>query len=824
MKKTITSLPLKLIQRVFSLLLLASIVIGSASAQITNPAPYCFPTALNMSAGTCTGSPYGFNLQTFKLGTIKLDVTGACYGSSNADVYRYWNSKSTSLEAGATYTVDMSSPQGPGYQVSCGFWIDYNKNNIFDASELMGSQIGTNNKTGGLFWTMNFTVPCNVTPGKTRLRARAQYNNKVSGGDGCSTPQNYGESWDFDVTINLPTSVNANFIAPTQAFVKTVVKFINSNQTGYVEHAWDANNDGSYEQKSGVPNYQTNSATWPTAGTKCVKLRSTNCLGKDSIVKCLSVVNPTVIPTADFISNLTSLEIYNTIQLFDLSTDGPYIWKWNVYDSTTYVNDPFDPVSDLNAGWISYDNGTTPFSQNPIVTFYREGVYCVELTATNGIGPSVMKKKCAYITVIAPTNYYLGFGSYGPNSDNIVGSSTGTIIDDGGVNGKYSNDQGYGTRSYLQITPCNAQKITLTMTQLRMKDAGDVLSVYDGKNDKGTLLGAWSSNDKAIKKVTATSGSMFILFKSDGSGQDSGYLGTYVSELGSATPPSPSFTTSTSPGYNGTPLKFINTTTNISGVPTWEWTIDGSQAGTKKDMQTRFFNDGTYDVCLEVKSCVGNKKTCNTISIISPNTTTKLDFVASKRRPTINVDRVVLTPKVDNANRFSWTIFPTTYTLMNPPTNPSKYGVGYVNYKDNPGDSFPTPIIKLTAAGCYTVTLRAWNDNDSTATVKTIVKNKFICALDYCAPNSYILSADIGINRVKVLDGSTALLNNFSTSGDAAYTDYSSTVQASLTYGKTYSVEVSRNTTIDPANRVAWIDWNIDGDFDDAGEQIFVES
>ena len=162
--------------------------------------------------------------------------------------------------------------------------------------------------------------------------------------------------------------------------------------------------------------------------------------------------------------------------------------------------------------------------------------------------------------------------------------------------------------------------------------------------------------------------------------------------------------------------------------------------------------------------------------------------------------------------------------MLNQPSNPSKYGIGYVNYKDNPGDSFPTPIIKFTGSGCYTITLRAWNDNDSTATVKTVVKNKYICALDYCVPNAYILSSDIGINRVRVMDGSQVLLNNASTSGVSAYSDYSLTSQANLTYGRTYTVEVSRNTTIDPANRAAWIDWNIDGDFSDPGEQIFVES
>jgi len=78
------------------------------------------------------------------------------------------------------------------------------------------------------------------------------------------------------------------------------------------------------------------------------------------------------------------------------------------------------------------------------------------LTSKNDVGSSVPKKKVCYITVTLPTQYNLGYGTYGPNNDNVVGSTSGTIFDDGGPNLNYSNGQGLGTRSYLQITPCNS--------------------------------------------------------------------------------------------------------------------------------------------------------------------------------------------------------------------------------------------------------------------------------------------------------------------------------------------------------------------------------
>jgi len=78
------------------------------------------------------------------------------------------------------------------------------------------------------------------------------------------------------------------------------------------------------------------------------------------------------------------------------------------------------------------------------------------------------------------------------------------------------------------------------------------LSVWDGKTPGGagtTLLAKWSVNSKAPQTVVATSGSMYLLFESDGSGVDSGYAGSYTSELGPATLPTPAFTPNTTPSY-----------------------------------------------------------------------------------------------------------------------------------------------------------------------------------------------------------------------------------------------------------------------------------
>ena len=840
MKKTITQLKFIKLMLIF----LATGILNSLTAQ----APWC-------NAHGAYHQGYSSSAYIIALEQVRIRAGNTIVGNKPADGWNYsgscgseWRlvnspSNAIDLSAGNTYTIDANISSTYGYNANLGAYIDYNNDKDFiDAGEFLGTWPASNggSNTPGSLVSRNFTLPCNITPGATRLRVIADANfftmNAANGCTGCTDYRlYYGEACDFSINLVLPTTVSANFAAPAEAWVKTVVNFINNNQSGYTEHAWDVNNDGSFEQRGVRANYSTtsgNGGTWTTAGTKCVKLRSTNCLGRDSTVKCLTVKEPTAVPIIDFIASKTTIEQYESVRFFDLSENGPFEWEWDIYDSVTYINDPNADYAVPRVGegvWEDpFGQGWNELTQNPEFAFDYPGVYTVVLTARNDRGASAPTRKVFYITVTLPTEYLLGFGSFGPNGDNVVGSPSGTIFDNGGPGLNYSNNQGLGARSFIRITPCNAQRIDLTMTQIKLKDANDKLQVWDGKSPGGantTLLASWSSNDKGPKKVSAYSGSMYILFTSDAAGIDSGFAGFYTSQLGPATVTNPDFSPTTTPSYENVPVLFTNTTPGVVGVPTWEWSVDGDVYGTKQDFKYTFTTGGTYNVCAIVKSCVGTATTCKTITVVTPQSHPNLDVVASTRRPTVGRDLVVLKPISDIANRFEWTIFPTTYTLMNPPTGPhGSSGSGFVNYTSTRGDSIPTPILKFGASGCYTLTLKAWNNTNPSATTKTVVKNKFICVLDYCIPSSIILSSDVGINNVKLKDGNTELINNFSTSGDIAYSDFTSTNRAALTFGKTYNLEVARVSNVDPANTKVWIDWNIDGDFTDAGEEIFVQA
>jgi PKD repeat protein len=727
------------------------------------------------------------------------------------------------LTAGGQYTlvikVKTCNTGGFVYNHQAQAWIDYNRNNGFEANEAVTAVAKVVNGPGIFSYTFN--VPCNISPGTTRMRiVDIEGTVLTNPGNSCNT-FTYGEAEDYTVSLGYPTAITANYLIPSTVWVKAATTFINTNTTGNNVHSWDVNNDGSVE----AANTTNLTFAFPTAGNKCLELKSSNCAGSDSIVKCFNVVAPTSAPAANFVAGRTSVEIYDVLKIFDLSTNGAYVWTWNVYDSVTYAQQGLYPSlasGDVMSNPLS--NGNTEFSKNPEFSFEKPGIYTITLIAKNDVGSSPLFKKTLYINVSSSTVYNLGFGLYGPNSDNNVGTPSGSIFDDGGATGNYGNNQGLGTRAFLLITPCNALSIELTMTQLVFADAGDKLSVYDGTSASAKLLASWNSTSTAPASVIAKSGSMYILFESNSSGVKDGFAGVYKSVLGPATPPTPSFTMP-SLFYNLTPGTFTNTTQNMVGIPSWAWTINGVEpaGSTQKDLNYVFATDGKYEVCLEIKSCIGNSKSCDSVDVITPNTPTKVDFTASNFRPVIKTEIVTLKAITDKANRFEWSISPITYTLVNPPAAPSKSGSGFIKYNATPNNTIPQPQIKFNAPGCYTVFLKAYNAVDSTNTDATILKIDYICVLEYCKPNSFILSQDIGINNVVIRDGAKSLMDNTSVSGVEGYSDFSATQKAVLTYGKQYTLEIDRNNHQDPANRTGWVDWNFDGDFSDSGEQIFFE-
>lgn len=151
-------------------------------------------------------------------------------------------------------------------------------------------------------------------------------------------------------------------------------------------------------------------------GTYTVKLLVSNSSGSDSLTKnnYLAISSVTAIPVANFSVSKSSPALNETIDLIDLSANGPTSWKW-VITPATYQ-------------WM---NGTDSSSQFPKVKFTADGQYTIALSATNVQGTHSVQK--ANIVTVAPSNVNAINKSIftriypNPSSDNVIVISNETI-------------------------------------------------------------------------------------------------------------------------------------------------------------------------------------------------------------------------------------------------------------------------------------------------------------------------------------------------------------------------------------------------------------
>ena len=139
------------------------------------------------------------------------------------------------------------------------------------------------------------------------------------------------------------------------------------------------------------------------------------------------------------------------------------------------------------------------------------------------------------------------------------------------------------------------------------------------------------------------------------------------------------------------------------------------------------------------------------------------------------------------------------------------------NYAGGSSSSSQNPQITFNTVGQYTVSLTASNAQGSD--VET--KNNYIVVALVTGPCTATAVCDEYINTV-----SFNTINNTSACGNNGYTDYTGT-STSVAQGSTYTLTIApaivNNTTASAYTNdeiAAWIDFNNDFDFNDAGEQV----
>lgn len=162
----------------------------------------------NSYAQYCTGGPSftgDSNVQSVSLvgATTNINHT-ACPGVSGTEDL---TAQIADLIAGLTYTVDVQfGTCGGNYGGAGEVWIDFNQDDVFQATESVGTWAGTPPVALSSF---TFTVPPASLPGITRMRVVQQ-----EGGSNplnpCAT-YNWGSMMDFGITIMPGTPITCPF-------------------------------------------------------------------------------------------------------------------------------------------------------------------------------------------------------------------------------------------------------------------------------------------------------------------------------------------------------------------------------------------------------------------------------------------------------------------------------------------------------------------------------------------------------------------------------------------------------------------------------------
>jgi len=770
---------------------------SSLHAQSTTPTPYCLATHY-YTTNNYNGDPCSAPLAKIKRVQISnLDHSANC--PDGRGVYTYWNNVDAAIVSpGANYDVTLTTGVTANYYNEFGVWIDFNQDGDFnDANEFVfrGESYGS-----GASFTKNIMIPCNAVAGKTRMRVRNDYDYSGSPynytqGNACGNSvygnQGYGETWDFDVQIGAVSSPSANFIVPDTVYTNSPTQFVNSNPTGYISHEWDV------LQQGNAPDATTTNFgfTFPSAGTYQVKLTSTNCQGTDFETKQINVVNPTSAPQANFVVSENevfydgSVPIF--IDFFDLSQYGATQWDWII--TPDFLN---------GAPWIW--SGGTNFSQNPQVFFYDVEKYNVCLAAGNSAGWDTICKT-EYIKILDP--------SEGSSFENQMGTQGGSTLDSGVIYDSGGPDGNYGSNEFemFTIAPCGAESVTLYFDAFNTQSSSDVLRIYDGPSSASPEITSISGGS-IPSSVTASSGIMTLVFVSDNGTNLSGFAARWGSMQVNNGAPTASFIVPDTvyECSGGTEVLFKNSSTGvIEGQAEYDWIFDydanvtypGGYADLddEENPSWTYSQTGTYDVRLVMRSCEGNDTFVKTLVVASSSNNPIPDFTVTDRILKVGGVATFTNNSVGGCS-YKWDIFPTSF-----------------DYENGTSSTDPQIVVKFTSAGSYNIKLTVTNDNGTAIEEKT----NYVDVIEYCKPIAAIPNvADVGITSFEVND----IKNASSPTSVAGYQDFTEDLSTDFVLGGTYSFTMLRGSKINNVDRKVWVDYNRDGDFNDANELVASQS
>lgn len=586
---------------------------------------------------------------------------------------------------------------------------------------------------------------------------------------------------------------------PTAGFTVEDTVCLNS-PVSFINHASPAAPLGHEWYLRGI--YQTNTLNFTYtfnqyATRDTVMLITKSCGGADTFSKSIYIDSPHVKPNSAFLASKNIVNPFDEVQFYSMGGNCPTDWEWEITPVYTY-----DPYLGQVPNYY-YMNFTSRYSQNPKVKFEYPGKYSVCLITSNAIGSDTLCQQ-DYIYVI-PVQYMCLYAL-----PEIQNSISGILYDDGGPASDYSN--GTGSICDFLLTPCT-DTLFFTFSEFQVS-AGDYLRVYDGSDNQGTPLWDVSSygangltgnmsNSAFDTTLISYSGNMYFEWSANAAGTNRGFIGEWMGSPSIEPPPSAKFSCPDTVCLD-VPVTFQNLSSGADLRYAWNFDGTGFTQSIAKNPTYTFTTSGINIVTLNVMNCGGDSTFVKNVFVLGGSAAPTADFTADNVKPFRTIDVVSFTD-LSHANALNplgcvdywqWSISPGTYTIVS----------GFPNAQN--------PKITFNDTGCYAVTLVAGYGSGR----DTLTKTCYIKPNDYCIPIVNNLNNDLGISKVEL-----ASISNTSSSGIVKYSDFAGSYYTYLDEFMQYTIKISRNSSNNAMTRKVWIDWNIDGDFEDSGELVVQE-
>lgn len=556
--------------------------------------------------------------------------------------------------------------------------------------------------------------------------------------------------------------------------------------------------------------------------------------------------------------------------------DGSYNASWNdcPQPGTTQKLDGIGGVCTYRAQWKSWSGYNTivlnwgvkisssqrsikwcELRQNQstgVWSIYQEGIYTpdantrwlgsIAMDNNGSIGLSYIKSNS---TSIYPGLYYTGRRTCDPlgtlpvtetlvvagtgyqTGTNRVGDYSQTTLDPDGVTfwstseymGGTSGSSAARTRVFsYQITPCGlaaSVAIAITSGSNPSCTGSSVTFTATPTNGGSAPVYQWKvggvnvgTNSPTYTTTTLTNGQVVTCVMTSNLSGATGSPATsnaITMTVNSAAAPTVSIaiTSGTNPTCAGSSLTFTATPTNGGSAPAYQWKVNGVNAGT---------NSATFTTSTLTN---GQVVTC----VMTSNSTCATTPTATSAGITVTVNATV-TPAVSIA--------------LTAGTNPSAAGAS-VTFTATPTNGGTTPSYQWKVSGTNAGT------NSPTFTTTTLTNGQIVtcvmtsnavCPSPATATSNaitmtitggvtYCAAGTTNITYERITNVTMGSINNTTT--NSSYSNYSA-MSTNVVVGTAYPISVTIGTAYSTDKVLIWCDWNRDGDFVDAGENVFTSA